>query len=148
MLIYTKLLFILFVVVLSGIQSQAQKRLPIIDMHLHASSLADFGGGGRVCTNDQKITFPGWDPQTPISLDKLFKCKTPIQSPLTDEAVMKESLAILEQYNIWAVANGSLAEVSAWQAASPQRIIPALNFASRTQTPAEFPTCDIRFRRS
>ena len=34
----------------------AQERpLPIIDMHLHASSLDDFGGGVPVCTNDQKI---------------------------------------------------------------------------------------------
>ena len=112
--------------------------MPIIDVHLHANSLADFGGGGRVCTSDQRITFPGWDPKTPISLDKLFKCKAPIQSAPTDEAVMKESLTMLERYNIWAVTSGSLAEVSAWQAASPQRIIPALNFAFRTQTPAEF----------
>ncbi len=138
MLSHTKFVFILFVLVLSGMQAQAQKRLPIIDVHLHASSLADFGGGGLACANNGKIVFPGWDPRGPIALDKLGGCTSEIQSEPTDEAVMKESLAMLERYNIWAVAMGSLEQVTKWRAASPQRIIPGLNFSSRSIAPAEY----------
>ncbi len=117
---------------------QAQKRLPIIDMHMHAHTLADFGGGGLACVNSGKIVFQGWDPRGPISLDKLGGCASTIQSPPTDEAVMKETLAMLERYNIWAVTTGPLEQLDKWQTASPQRIIPALSFAPRNRTPAEF----------
>jgi predicted TIM-barrel fold metal-dependent hydrolase len=119
----------------------AQKQLPIIDMHLHAHSLEEYGGGGFVCTNDQKIMFPGVDPRKPITLDLVFDCPRPMPAAATDAAVMKESLAMLERYNIWAVASGSLDRVSAWRTSSPRRIIPAISFATSRpgpRTPAEF----------
>ena len=118
-----------------------QRRPPIIDMHLHAHSLEEYGGGGPVCTNDQKIIFPGWDPRQPISLEAVMTCPRPMKSAATDEAVMKESLALLERYNIRAVTSGAPERVAAWRAASPDRIIPALSFATSRpgpRTPAEF----------
>lgn len=133
-----KFFVLLLVVAASAIDFRAQKRLPIIDVHIHAATLADFGGGGRACTNDQKIVFLPWDPKEPISLDKLFSCKNPIQSPATDEEVMKQTLAMLERYNIRAITAGTLEDVNKWRSTSPQRIIPALNFADRKPSPAEF----------
>lgn len=124
---YLVLTLLLFIVPL---QLTAQKRLPIIDMHLHAHTLDQYGGGGSVCTNDQKILFPGVDPRQPIRLDQVFSCRAPMKSAPTDDAVMKQSLALLERYNIWAVTSGSLDQVSAWRAASPRRIIPAISFAA------------------
>jgi hypothetical protein len=76
---------------------------PIIDMHLHAHTLAGYGGGGWVCTNDQPI----------------------------DEAVMNESLGALDRHNIWAVTSGSLEAVGRWKAARPARVIPAISFGRR-----------------
>lgn len=130
--------FLLFIV---PFQVSAQKRLPIIDMHLHAHMLDEYGGGGAVCTNDQKITFPGVDPRQPITLDRVLSCASPMKAAATDEAVMRESLALLERYNIWAVTSGSLDRVSAWRAAAPRRIIPAVSFATSRpgqRTPEEF----------
>ena len=43
-------------------------RPPIIDMHLHAHVLADYGGGMPVCTNVGPIEFPGLDPRAPITV--------------------------------------------------------------------------------
>jgi predicted TIM-barrel fold metal-dependent hydrolase len=122
--------------------SAEQALLPIIDMHLHASSLDDFGGGVPNCTNDQKIVFPGWDPKEPIASQKLKSCPSPIPAAASDEALKEESLELLERHNIWAVTSGSLDRVNAWRAASPERIIPALSFtASR---PKPFTAADFR----
>jgi uncharacterized protein len=81
--------------------------LPIIDVHLHAHSLADYGGGMSVCTSDQTIEFPGVDPRQPMTIDRLMSCKSPLPAAATDEAVMTESIAMLKRYNLWAVTSGS-----------------------------------------
>ena len=120
---------------LVSLPERAQTRQPIIDMHLHAHSLDEYGGGGSVCTNDQKITFPGVDPRQPITLDRVFSCPSPMKAAATDNAVMRESLALLERYNIWAVTSGELDRVTAWKAAAPQRIIPAISFATSRPGP-------------
>lgn len=60
---------------------------PIIDMHLHAYTLEDFGGGMPVCTNDQKIVFPGPDPRQPMTIEKLMECERPVAAAATNEAV-------------------------------------------------------------
>ena len=112
---------------------------PIIDMHLHAHLLADYGGGVPVCTNDQDISFPGVDPTRPITLALVLQCPRPLSPPATDVEVMRQSIAMLRRYNIWAVTTGSVELVSQWRAAEPDRIIPAHSFASqRPESPAEF----------
>src|SRR5258705_2267819 len=134
------LTLILFLFI-APLQVTAQKRLPIIDMHLHAATLDEYGGGGSVCTNDQKIGFPGVDPRQPITLDRAISCPSPMKAAATDEGVMRESLALLKRYNIWAVTSGSLDRVSAWRASAPDRIIPAISFATSRpgpRTPVEF----------
>jgi uncharacterized protein len=108
----------------------ARRPLPIIDMHLHAHALADYGGGVAVCTNQQEITYPGVDPRKPITFDKVANCASPMAPAASDEALMRESVAILERYNIWAVTSGTLDRVSAWTSFAKGRITPAISFAS------------------
>lgn len=133
-----KLVCLVSLFVLLGAPSYAQNRLPIIDMHLHAHPLSDYGGGGANCTNDQKIVFPGWDPRTPITLDNLIKCESPIQSSATDEALLRETLAMLERYNIFAIASGSLELSNKWRDAAPDRLTPGLSFSSRATSAEEY----------
>jgi predicted TIM-barrel fold metal-dependent hydrolase len=112
---------------------------PIIDMHLHAHALSDYGGGVPVCTNDQKISFPGVDPTRPITLDLVLQCPRPLSPPATDAEVMRQSIAMLRRYNIWAVTTGSVERVGEWRTAEPNRIIPAHSFAiQNARSPAEF----------
>jgi uncharacterized protein len=113
------------------------QRLPIIDMHLHAPTLSDFGGGGPNCADPRTVEYPGVDPKTPITLDRVMTCAKWLPAAASDEVLMKESLARLERYNIWAVTSGKLERVEAWRAASPERIIPAINFRHRDRTPEE-----------
>ena len=109
--------------------------LPIIDMHLHAHSLEEYGGGGSVCTSDQVIQFPGVDPRQPITIERVLDCAKPLRAAASDDAVMKESLAALRRYNIWAVTSGSLERVTEWHKAGGERIIPAISFAGDELVP-------------
>jgi predicted TIM-barrel fold metal-dependent hydrolase len=101
---------------------------PIIDMHLHAHTLDDYGGGAAVCTNDAPMEFPGVDPREPITIAAVMKCAHPLPNAASDDAVMRESLALLERHNIYAVTSGQLPEVEKWRAAAKDRVIPAISF--------------------
>lgn len=69
----------------SGTLAQ-ESPLPIIDMHMHAKGAADFGPPPRtLCI---PVTLHGIvDPQ----------CPDPILSPLSDEAMIKQTVQILER---------------------------------------------------
>jgi hypothetical protein len=100
----------------------AADRPPIIDMHLHAHTLEDYGGGGRVCTNDEPIEFPGVDPREPITIEAVMRCAHPREAAKSDEAIMRESLAELERFNIFAVTS---------RTSRPNYFPPAYAFVSR-----------------
>ncbi len=104
---------------------------PVIDMHLHAFTL-DFARGVPACTGDQKSLQPTIDPKAPFDPSALGSCPRPALSPASDEALMRESLAMLKKLNIRrAVAGGALPEVTKWRAAAPNVILPGLNFAAK-----------------
>ena len=117
-----------------------QKRLPIIDMHLHAEPLSEFGGGQlSVCPGDQDLIFPGLDPRRPVPIEKMVNCSRPIVSSSSDEKLMSETLAELKKYNIRrAVTSGPLDLVTKWRAAAADTIIPAQSFADRDPSASEF----------
>ena len=103
---------------------------PIIDIHLHALPADWFGKpGSTFCAGDKEKVFPGVDPRTRAIADQLESCPEPLVAPLTDEEVMRQSLAALEQYNIRAVASGPPGHVKKWKTTSPERIIPGLLFS-------------------
>ena len=117
---------------------RARLPAPVIDMHVHAATLAEFGGGGEVCTNNGPITFPGVDPQQAITLDRVLACPHPLAAARSDDAVREETLALLTRYDMRAITMGDLEVVARWRRAAPTRVIPALSFADLTRTPAEF----------
>jgi predicted TIM-barrel fold metal-dependent hydrolase len=111
--------------------AHAQNRPPIIDMHLHAHRLADYGGGMAVCANDQDILYAGVDPREPTaraSSPQIKTCASPVPAAADDEAITRETLVLLNRYNIFAVTTGPLERVRAWRAAAPDRVIPAHAF--------------------
>ena len=67
----------------------ARRRLPIVDMHLHAVSLKDFGGGAPKCADPRTIEYPGVDPRTPITFDRVMICAKRLPAAATDDALMK-----------------------------------------------------------
>ena len=109
----------------------AAPRGPIIDVHLHAHTLAMYGTPPpSVCTNDQEITYPDVDPSTAITFGRLRACASPLAAPATDEQLLRAILERLERYDMRAVVTGRLDEVTKWRAAAPERVIPAIPFDS------------------
>lgn len=110
---------------------QAQTQ-PIIDMHMHALAADEQGPPPLgMCTPFPE--FPAWDPQAPypeLFLAKFKKpaCADPVWSPLTDDELMTQTLAIADRRNIVGVLSGQAPRVDAWLKARPDRFIPALSF--------------------
>lgn len=108
----------------------AQGRLPILDMHLHAMAADQHGPPPlAMCT---PMSFPVWDPSRPyaeafMALAKDPPCPDPVWSPLTDEALMNETIEVMDRLNIVGVLSGLEPDrTAAWMAAAPGRFIPGL----------------------
>jgi predicted TIM-barrel fold metal-dependent hydrolase len=133
------ILICLWIALLPGCPTWAQteqQHLPIIDMHLHAYKVADFGVGlgatPSACLDNSDRVWNGWDPRTPLKIGELGSCAgTKSPSPSTDDALMRETLMRLKRYNMRAVTSGdsgAMDVVMQWHASDPGRIIPAIEF--------------------
>ncbi|MFA6083566.1 amidohydrolase family protein [Mucilaginibacter sp.] len=126
-----KLILILTFFTVANAIGQVKHPLPIIDMHLHAIPVADFGPPplkigapfkywgpndpqndfGEVYFNEQKSG--AWD-------------KRSITSALTDDQLERETIAMLRKRNIYGVLSGSMERVRKWKTAEPKHIINAV----------------------
>lgn len=104
--------------------------LPVIDMHMHAWSLSEFGGQSvPACIGAKGMEMVGIDPAKPFDITAQADCKVMVASPATDEAVMNETVAQMRRFNIVSgVIAGDRNNVTAWRTAHPDRFIPAANF--------------------
>lgn len=103
---------------------------PIIDMHMHAWTLDEFGGESvPACIAAKGVEMVGTDPGKPFDFSAQAKCAVMVQSPATDAAVLDETVAQMRRFNIVAgVIAGERDTVAAWRKAYPDRFIPAANF--------------------
>jgi predicted TIM-barrel fold metal-dependent hydrolase len=102
---------------------------PVIDMHLHAYKVGDTAGAPS-CPGSRRPYYRPLDPRAPFEPSKLIACADSIHASATDDALMRDSIAMLRKYNVrHAITSGVLSDVSKWQAAMPERIIPAIAFA-------------------
>jgi predicted TIM-barrel fold metal-dependent hydrolase len=102
---------------------------PVIDMHLHAFKAGETAGAPS-CPGSRRSHYVPIDPRVPMNFSKLIACSNPIHASKTDEALMRDSIAMLRKYNVrHAVTSGDLSDVTKWRAAAPDRIIPAIAFA-------------------
>jgi hypothetical protein len=117
MLSYSKFVLMLVLLVL-GAEASAQKRLPIIDMHMHARTANHYGPPPQsMCAPVEKM--PLWDQTEPWgdALGKSQPCKNPIWSPKTDAEVMGQTIAVMKRRNIIGMLGGKPELVSKWMAA-------------------------------
>jgi predicted TIM-barrel fold metal-dependent hydrolase len=103
--------------------AKAVTRGPVIDMHLHASPADENGPPPLgVCT---PITMPVWDQRKPYEavLGEMFahpQCPDPVWSPMTDDALMLETIAAMKQSHVvLGMLSGSPKQVKKWKAAAP-----------------------------
>jgi len=127
--------------------SPATGRLPIIDMHLHARH-ADYAGPNPppMCAPFQVMPRSDAADPSEFAFAIFPPCENPIPAAATDDAVMRETIAIMERRNIIGMVSGEPDLMATWRAAAPDRIIPGLDLrigadASNphvnTRTPAE-----------
>ena len=124
-----KFIVLLGIFLISAISAQAQKQLPILDMHMHAR-VADHYGPPPLPMCAPVDRMPLWDQSKSFleTLEKFSGCKNPVWSPKTDEEVLRQTVAVMEKYNIVGVLGGKPELVAKWMKAAPGRFIPGLDF--------------------
>ena len=110
----------------SAVSSQA----PIIDMHMHAWSLAEFGSEPpEACAGRDGIDMHGIDPGKPFDFKAQASCKHMLKAPATDAALLSETLKMMDRYNVVSgVISGDGPIVAKWRTAAPGRFIAGANF--------------------
>jgi predicted TIM-barrel fold metal-dependent hydrolase len=105
----------------------------IIDMHMHAVSVTAFGKSREFCPGDINKTFPGIDPSTEFTQQDLEECPNPLLPPDSDQALLGQTLHIMEEYNITGVLVGEVETVRHWREAAPGKFMPSLPFVNPDQ---------------
>lgn len=125
-------LLLALAVALAPLPTQADEAPPIIDMHLHTGIA---GGDTALGLCIPWVTqFPPWDPERAwgdVWMETMTKppCADPIWSPTgDDDAMMEQTIAVLERRNIIGVLSGRPDEVLRWREAAPDRFIPSVQF--------------------
>ncbi|WP_206044474.1 amidohydrolase family protein [Gemmatimonas groenlandica] len=116
---------------------EAQRRLPVLDMHMHAREAAHYGATGLpICA--PVIRMPRWDQRTPFGSDSTAPaaCSLPLVSPTTDAALLRATLASMARFNVIGVLGGTPELVAAWQRAAPGRFISGLDLRFDASTGA------------
>ena len=119
---------IFFLALLFGTsQAFAADRDPIIDVHMHALHADDQGPPPMgMCTPIGSM--PVWDQRGKYAEQFMerFKhppCDDPVWSPMTDDELMNDTLAVMDRLNIFGVVSGTAERVAAWRKARPRRVI-------------------------
>jgi predicted TIM-barrel fold metal-dependent hydrolase len=105
----------------------ADSPAPIIDMHMHASSLADFEkllGPAPLPHCVPMTSYPvpeSGKTYRDIFLSRDIKCNA-TWSPKTEEEIMTKNFEIMNRHNVYGVVSGP--RLSNWMKALPDRIIP------------------------
>jgi predicted TIM-barrel fold metal-dependent hydrolase len=121
----------LLALALAADEAAAQSVPPIIDMHLHADT-ADAEGPPplAMCTPIRDMAAQSGQDWATAFMAGLKKpaCPDPVWSPLTDDALMNDTLEVLRRRNIVGVLSGPIERVQRWRSLEPDRVIPALQF--------------------
>ena len=108
---------------------RANAREPIIDMHLHVRAALYSGANPPpMCTPFAMM--PRSDSRRSPAEDFAFArepCAQPVAAGTSDEAIMRDTLAIMERRNIIGMVSGEPGPVQRWREAAPERIIPGLD---------------------
>ncbi len=110
---------------------------PIIDMHMHAYELAEFGPEPpRGCAGADGMVFHGRDPAQPFDFSKLATCKRMLDAPRSDAALIAETVAVMKRRNIvLGMISGDLPVLAKFRAAAPDRFLPAAHFFTDDKPP-------------
>ena len=120
---------------LAGNSVVAKTPLPIIDVHLHAQPVASYGPPGKKFCTPSTEQLRAFDSGTGISWPEEWMarnmnpdCDTWVLQSENDEALLRETLEVMERRNIIGVVSGLPEMLAVWKATSPERIIAGHQF--------------------
>jgi predicted TIM-barrel fold metal-dependent hydrolase len=112
---------------------------PIIDMHLHAMHANEMGPPPMFICAPNPV-WPVRDTRTPgeeygATFTEKPPCASPLRSPLTDDDLMRKTVAIMRARNVTAVTSGDVEVVDKWKSEGGERILRAIPFDPRSGKP-------------
>lgn len=121
--------FALLIAILAG---PSHAREPVIDMHMHADTVADYPPGMGYC-----VPLMAMDPALDHSRDygeqymdawRDSGCENPLVAAKSDEELLEWTIERLEANNAIALLQGPPDRVKAWMQAAPGRFVPSVSF--------------------
>lgn len=110
---------------------QPESPAPILDVYLHISSTGSFGSPAPgFCAGETSKLSPAFDRKNASIDTQGPECAQRLSAADTDENLRGQTLAILEEYNVIAVAMLPQVSSDQWKLAESKRIIPALFFGA------------------
>lgn len=127
-------------VLLAGVLATVQTKAadappPIVDVHVHAQSVSAYGPPGqKFCTPIEE--FEPFDPGAGVAWPDAWTqfnlnppCEHWVPAAAGDEALLRETLTIMERRNIIGVVGADVETVKRWKEAAPNRVISSLHFS-------------------
>tara|TARA_R110000765_G_scaffold70675_1_gene137037 strand:+ start:1992 stop:2999 length:1008 start_codon:yes stop_codon:yes gene_type:complete len=131
------LLLILILYTAIGSAQESKKRLPIIDVHVHAMK-ANPNFSSEMCPwflNDMPGSGPNQEPPSFINTN----CVAPLKPAKSDKEMQEAILRANKELNITMVVSGDADVIHKWHSAAPDHIIPSLGISNPEQmTVADF----------
>lgn len=113
-------------------QVSSKKRLPIIDVHVHAMKVNP-AFGGDMCPWFLS-NMPGADPNEKAPAFINTDCATPLKAAKTDKEFQDSLIATMNRLNMTIVASGDPTILRNWQkAAAPGRVIPSISLSNSSE---------------
>jgi predicted TIM-barrel fold metal-dependent hydrolase len=128
-MVITCLLAFVFIQTDIHAQDSLKKRLPIIDIHVHAMKV------NPAFARDMCPWFlsdmPGGDPNQPSPAFINTDCAMPLKAARSDKEFQDSLIATMKRLNMTIIASGDPTIIRNWQkAAAPGRVIPSLTISS------------------
>ena len=115
---------------------ESSKRLPIIDVHVHAMKHNPAFSSMEMCPWFLK-DMPGSDPNGPPPSAFHTNCADPLQPAHSDQEMQDALLDACERLNVYMVASGDAEILHKWHKAAPDRIIPSLAISNASEMTVE-----------
>ncbi|MBD0351432.1 MAG: amidohydrolase family protein [Flavisolibacter sp.] len=111
--------------------TSSNKRLPIIDVHVHAMKVNP-NFAGDMCPWFLK-DMPGADPSQPAPRFINTDCAEPLKAAKSDQEMQDAVIGTMKRLNMTVIAYGDAEILRKWQRAAPGRVIPGIGISAPNQ---------------
>ena len=98
---------------------------PIIDMHMHAMAISEFGGTPpQGCIGAEGVDMHGLDAGRPFDFKAQATCKRMVDAPSSDAGLIADTVRMMKRHNIvLGMLEGDPPIIEQWRKAAPNRFL-------------------------